>query len=133
MITRKIYFLWGKYRYYPSGYSFGQNIADLPSQGFGACAIAHWLSSEIERSVDLVDNWISKLQDLNKSQKSNSFYNGEYWELHVKNQYVFICNDYLDEQKVIMTIEQFLYVLEQYKIFLKKNIRIPKILLPLWM
>lgn len=38
---------------------------------------------------------------------------------------VFICCEYVEEQKVIMTIDQLLYILMQYKEFLEGNYNDP--------
>ena len=43
----------------------------------------------------------------------------------ITGNYVFIGTEYVEEQQVIMTKEQLLYVLEQYKAFLEGDFKDP--------
>ena len=122
MISKKIYYWWiPEYKKFsPSGREPGENIRRTPKQGYGVCEIAAWLSSDIQYAPHSVDIWIKNLTDLasGKSTDGNFGIGNAHWIL-VSQGHVFIGCEYVEEQQVLLTIEQVLYVLEQYRNFLE--------------
>ena len=128
MKNRKIYFDWIDFYdgFYPSGRLPEENIRYTPKQGYGVCEIAAWLNNELQNSINSVNIWINNLTDLENSRAPDGMFavGNANWVL-ITGDYVFIGNEYVERQQVILTREQLLYILEQYKAFLEGNYRDP--------
>lgn len=124
MINKKIYFWWSDEEklYSPSGRKPGENIRYKPIQGYGVCEIAAWLATDLPTGMKSIDIWINNLTDLTSSRAPDGFFGmgNAHWVMVTGNM-VFIACEYVPEQRVLITIEQLLYVLEQYKAFLVGN------------
>lgn len=124
MYTRKIYLRWSEFhnRFIPTGMDANEDIRRIPKQGYGVCEIAAWLSSDLPNGIDSVDIWIKNLTDLSsgKTTDGNFGMGNAHWVMVTQNK-VFIGCEYVEEQQIIMTIEQTLYILEQYKTFLESD------------
>ncbi|WP_241587751.1 DUF5376 domain-containing protein [Rosenbergiella epipactidis] len=128
MKNRKIYLFWiDDYKnFYPSGMLPGENIRYTPKQGYGVCEIAAWLGNDLQYSVNSVNIWINNLTNLENSRAPDGMFGigNAHWVL-ITGDYVFIGTEYVEEQQVIISREQLLYVLEQYKTFLEGNYKDP--------
>ena len=128
MLNKKIIFSWSKTfgMFRPSGCFSDENIRYRPKQGYGIIALASWLSSDLQCSINSVNIWISNLIDLENSPAPDGMFGvgNAFWVL-ITGNYVFIGTEYVEEQQVIMTKEQLLYVLEQYKAFLEGDFKDP--------
>ena len=128
MKNRKIYLYWTDFydEFCPSGMLPEENIRYTPKQGYGVCEIACFLLDEIQYSVNSVNIWINNLTDLANSRAPDGMcgVGNAHWVL-ITGDYVFIGTEYVEEQQVILTREQLLYVLEQYKAFLEGNYEDP--------
>ena len=112
--------------FYPSGMLPEENIWYTPKQGNGVCEITAWLGNELQYSINSVNIWINNLTDLANSEAPDGMFGvgNAHWVL-ITGDYVFIGTEYVEEQQVILTREQLLYVLEQYKAFLEGNYEDP--------
>ena len=123
MFSKTLYFRWDEFRhrYMPTCMLPEEHDIRLtPKQGRGTCEIAAWLS--VEFSLHSINEMINALRDLSSSRVPNGNFglgNGN-WTL-VTGEYVFICSEYIRPRPVLMTTEQALYILEQYKSFLERN------------
>lgn len=128
MKNKKIYLSWlDKFKkFYPTGLLANDNIRYTPKQGYGVCEIATWLGNDIQYSINSVNIWINNLTDLEHSRAPDGMFGigNAHWVL-ITGNYVFIGTEYVEEQQVIMTKEQLLYVLEQYKAFLEGDYNDP--------
>ena len=128
MKNRKIYLYWmdSYNEFYPSGRLPEENIRYTPKQGYGVCEIAAWLGNDLQYSINSVNIWINNLTDLANSEAPDGMFGvgNAHWVL-ITGDYVFIGTEYVERQQVILTREQLLYVLEQYKAFLEGNYRDP--------
>ncbi|MDF7671656.1 hypothetical protein PT276_10710 [Orbaceae bacterium ESL0721] len=88
--------------------------------------IAAWLSDDLQYSINSVNIWINNITDLENSRAPNGNFGigNAHWVL-ITGDYVFLGTEYVEEQQVLMTREQLLYVLEQYKAFLEGNYKDP--------
>ncbi|WP_241597612.1 hypothetical protein [Rosenbergiella epipactidis] len=88
--------------------------------GYGAREISGWLSNDIQYGLHSVNAWIKNLTDLasGKSTDGNFGLGNAHWVMVTQGR-VFIGCEYVEEQQVLLTIEQTLYVLEQYRSFLE--------------
>lgn len=124
MINKKIYYWWSPddSSYYPSGREPNENMRFKPKQGYGICEIASWLSADLPAGLKSVDIWINNLTNLPSSRAPDGFFGmgNAHWVMVTKNM-VFIACEYVQEQRVLLTIDQLLYILEQYKTFLDGN------------
>lgn len=121
MLNDKITFWWNEKSklFIPIG-GEGRNGFDGEVFGYGAREISGWLSNDIQYGLHSVDNWIKKLNDLasGKTTDGNFGIGNAHWVMVTKDK-VFIGCEYVEEQQVLLTIEQTLYVLEQYRSFLE--------------
>lgn len=128
MKNKKIYLSWldESKEFYPTGLLPNDNIRYTPTQGYGVCEIATWLGNDIQYSINSVNIWINNLTDLEHSRAPDGMFGigNAHWVL-ITGNYVFIGTEYVEEQQVIMTKEQLLYVLEQYKAFLEGDYNDP--------
>ncbi|NUF26968.1 hypothetical protein [Gilliamella sp. ESL0254] len=128
MKSKKIFLSWlNEYKEFcPTGLLFDENIRYTPKQGYGVCEIAAWLGNDIQYSINSVNIWINNLTDLEHSRAPDGMFGigNAHWVL-ITGDYVFIGTEYVEEQQVIMTREQLLYVLEQYKTFLEGDYKDP--------
>ncbi|WP_264041848.1 hypothetical protein [Pectobacterium carotovorum] len=87
--------------------------------GYGAREIAGWLSNDIQYGTHSVDIWVKNLTALasGKITDGNFGIGNAHWVMVTQGK-VFIGCEYVEEQQVLLTIEQTLYVLEQYRSFL---------------
>lgn len=88
--------------------------------GYGAREISGWLSNDIQYGLHSVNVWIKNLSDLasGKITDGNFGLGNAHWVMVTQGR-VFIGCEYVEEQQVLLTIEQTLYVLEQYRSFLE--------------
>ncbi len=95
---------------------------DKTTLGYGSRELAGWLSDDIQYSLNSIDIWINNLTNLPSSRAPDGFFGmgNAHWVMVTKNM-VFIANEYVQEQRVLLTIDQLLYILEQYKAFLGGN------------
>ena len=128
MKNRKIYLYWIDFyeNFYPSARLPEENIRYTPKQGYGVCEIAAWLGNDLQYSINSVNIWINNLTDLANSEAPDGMFGvgNAHWVL-ITGDYVFIGTEYVERQQVILTREQLLYILEQYKAFLEGNYRDP--------
>lgn len=124
MISRRIYYWWApEYKKHtPSGREPGENIRYAPKQGYGICELASWLSGDIQYAPHSVDIWINDLTNLSSSRAPDGFFGmgNAHWVMVTQDK-VFIACEYIEEQRVLLTTEQLLYVLEKYRAFLGGN------------
>lgn len=122
MMNRKIYLYWDDYtnKFRPSGRLPDEEVRNTPQQGYGVCEIAAFLSDEVQSSLVSVNIWIKNISDLKNSLAPDGMFGAgnAHWVL-ITDNYVFMCNDYVENLKVIMNREQIFYVLQQYKLFLE--------------
>ncbi|WP_337261477.1 MULTISPECIES: hypothetical protein [unclassified Serratia (in: enterobacteria)] len=97
-----------------------RNTLDGDVVGYGAREVSGWLSNDIQYGIHSVDIWIKSLTDLasGKSTDGNFGIGNAHWVMVTQGK-VFIGCEYVQEQQVLLTIEQALYVLEQYRSFLE--------------
>ena len=128
MMNKLIYYWWipDYKRFSPSGREYSEDMRLVPKQGRGICEVAAWLADDLQYSIDSVNIWINNLIDLERSRAPDGMFGigNAHWVL-ITGNYVFIGTEYVEEQQVIMTKEQLLYVLEQYKAFLEGNYKDP--------
>lgn len=108
----------------------GGEIRKLPNGevfGYGIREVAGWLSNDIQYALHSIDIWVKNFTDIasGKSTDGNFGIGNAHWVL-VTQGYVFIGCEYVAEQQVLLTIEQVLYVLEQYRGFLIGGYTNPK-------
>lgn len=123
MLNDKINFWWNdKGRdFSPVGNQLWQS-PEKGTLGYGAREVAGWLSDDIQYAPHSVNIWINNLKDLATSTAPDGFFGigNAHWVMVTGNM-VFIACEYVKEQRILLTIEQLLYVLEQYKAFLDGN------------
>lgn len=128
MINKRAYYWWSPEdkHYFPSGRKPGENIRYKPSQGYGVCEIAGWLSDDIQYSSHSVNIWIKNLTDLASSPAPDGIFgmSNAHW-VTICQGYVFIYCEYVEELRVILTVDQTFYVLEQYRNFLTGHYKNP--------
>lgn len=126
MLNKKIYFIWKDGEYRMSATREEEDIRYTPKEGYGICEIGSWLTTDLPTGINSVNIWINNLIDLENSRAPDGMFGigNAHWVL-VTGDYVFIGTEYVEEQQVIMTREQILYVLEQYKSFLEGNYKDP--------
>jgi hypothetical protein len=126
MLKRKMYFIWYEDKYILSGTTEDEDIRYVPKQGYGICEIAAWLATDLPTGINSVNIWINNLTDLENSPAPDGWFGigNAHWVL-ITGDYVFIGTEYVEEQQVIMTREQLLYVLEQYKALLEGDYNDP--------
>lgn len=126
MLNDQIIFWWDNSSFIPTGGKLIKCINSKKIFGFGAREIADWLRVDIQCSINSVNIWMNNLTDLEHSRAPDGMFGigNAHWVL-ITNDYVFIGTEYVEEQQVIMTREQLLYVLEQYKSFLEGNYKDP--------
>lgn len=88
--------------------------------GYGASEIAAWLSSDFPNGINSIDIWIKNLISLGSgiTTDGNFGMGNAHWVMVTQDR-VFIGCEYVEEQQVLLTIEQILYVLGQYRLFLE--------------
>ncbi|QLR44657.1 hypothetical protein HV346_19175 [Enterobacter sp. RHBSTW-00994] len=123
MLSDQINFWWndkGKC-FSPIGGKIRQSLSGNPL-GYGAREIAGWLSNDIQYALHSVEIWIKNLTNLSSGESTDGNFGmgNAHWVMVTQNK-VFIGCEYVEEQQVILTIEQTLYVLEQYKTFLESD------------
>ncbi|WP_241593351.1 hypothetical protein [Rosenbergiella epipactidis] len=122
MYSRKIYLRWSDFhkQFVATSLGIDEDVRHTPNQGYGVSEIAGWLSSDLPDGLDSVDIWIKNLTDLasGKSTDGNFGLGNAHWVMVTQGR-VFIGCEYVEEQQVLLTIEQTLYVLEQYRSFLE--------------
>ncbi|MBC9132006.1 hypothetical protein FcAc13_11915 [Frischella sp. Ac13] len=126
MLNDKIIFWWDGSSFIPTGGKLVKSTDEQKIFGFGAREIAAWLGNDIQYSINSVNIWINNLTDLEHSRAPDGMFGigNAHWVL-ITGNYVFIGTEYVEEQQVIMTKEQLLYVLEQYKAFLGGDYKDP--------
>ena len=126
MLNDKIIFWWDTSSFLPTGGKLVKHPNSKKIFGFGAREIADWLRVDIQYSINSVNIWINNLTDLANSRAPDGMFavGNAHWVL-ITGDYVFIGTEYVEEQQVILTREQLLYVLEQYKAFLEGNYEDP--------
>ena len=121
MLNDQVNFWWNEKSnlFVPIGGSI-RNKCDGKVSGYGAREIAGWLSNDIQYGIHSVDIWVRDLTDLSsgKSNDGNFGIGNAHWVMVTQDR-VFIGCEYVEEQQVLLTIEQTLYVLEQYRSFLE--------------
>lgn len=101
---------------------------DKTTLGYGSRELAGWLSDDIQYSLNSIEIWINNLTNLESSRAPDGFFGigNAHWVM-VTNNLVFIACEYVKEQRVILTIEQLIYILEQYKEFLQRDFNNPNV------
>ncbi|MBC3944831.1 hypothetical protein H8S21_05775 [Erwinia persicina] len=121
MLNDKIIFWWDENSnlFVPVGGKI-RNSFDGGVLGYGAREISGWLSNDIQYGIHSVDIWVKNLTALasGKTTEGNFGIGNAHWVM-VTHDKVFIGCEYVEEQQVLLTIEQTLYVLEQYRLFLE--------------
>lgn len=121
MLNDKIIFWWDENSnlFVPVGGKI-RNSFDGGVLGYGAREISGWLSNDIQYGIHSVDIWVKNLTELASGQttEGNFGIGNAHWVM-VTHDKVFIGCEYVEEQQVLLTIEQTLYVLEQYRLFLE--------------
>jgi hypothetical protein len=126
MLNDQIIFWWSDSYFIPTGGKLTKYANSEKIFGFGAREIADWLASDLPTGINSVNIWINNLTDLENSRAPDGWFGigNAHWVL-ITGDYVFIGTEYVEEQQVIMTREQLLYVLEQYKAFLEGDYNDP--------
>ncbi|MBK0035811.1 hypothetical protein IBT47_26410 [Erwinia sp. S43] len=90
--------------------------------GYGVREVSSWLSNDIQYGINSVDIWVKNLTNLASgiATDGNFGIGNAHWVMVTQDK-VFIGCEYVEEQQVLLTIEQTLYVLEQYRSFLEGN------------
>lgn len=116
-----IYLGWSDFigGFLPTAVGHGEDIRCSLKQGNGVSEIADWLSSDLPNGCGSVDIWIKNLTDLTsgKTTEGNFGIGNAHWVMVTQGK-VFIGCEYVEEQQVLLTIDQTLYILEQYRAFL---------------
>ncbi|NCH65293.1 hypothetical protein EHJ11_21080 [Cronobacter turicensis] len=122
MYSRKIYLRWSNFneQFIPTALGPGEDLRCVPKQGYGASEIAAWLSSDFPNGINSIDIWIKNLINLGSviTTDGNFGMGNAHWVMVTQDR-VFIGCEYVEEQQVLLTIKQTLYVLEQYRLFLE--------------
>lgn len=122
MYSKKLYLRWSDFHnhFVPTALEDDENIRYTPRQGYGVSEIAGWLSSDLPGGVISIDIWVKNLTDLASGKENNgNFGIGNAHCVMVTQDKVFIGCEYSEELQVLLTIEQTLYILEQYRSFLE--------------
>ncbi|WP_072002014.1 hypothetical protein [Siccibacter colletis] len=121
MLNDKIIFWWDENSnlFIPIGGKI-RNSSDGGVVGYGAREISGWLSNDIQYGIHSVDIWVKNLTEYasGKTTDGNFGIGNAHWVM-VTHDKVFIGCEHVEEQQVLLTIEQTLYVLEQYRLFLE--------------
>lgn len=120
MFSGKIFFVWDKIlgNFIPSGGDLNKD-SDGNLFGYGSREISQWLISEIH-GVDSADFWLNNIKKIRSNDLSDGDFGlgNAHWSFLTKN-YVMLSCEYVEELKVLLFLEQFEYIIEQYKIFLE--------------
>ncbi|WPU25174.1 hypothetical protein RI049_10715 [Cedecea neteri] len=122
MYSKKLYLRWSDFHnhFVPTALEDDENIRHTPRQGYGVCAIAGWLSSDLSWGVNSLDIWVKNLTDLASGKENDgNFGIGNAYCVMVTQDKVFIGCEYSEHLQILLTIEQTLYMLEQYRAFLE--------------
>jgi len=127
MLTDQINFWKDNKNYIPIGGVLNKKN-DGSILGYGAREIAGWLANDIQYSLGSIEIWINNLTNLASSRAPDGFFGmgNAHWVMVTQDK-VFIACEYVEEQRVLLTIDQLLYVLEQYKAFLVGNYTNPDV------
>lgn len=94
---------------------------DIPKDVLGAWEIASWLADDIQESIKLIDEYLQEFADYAKHKKPGIGLGvGNAHGIFIHENYVYLECEFDEEQKVLLTTEQMISVLEQYKVFIKK-------------
>lgn len=122
MYSRIIYLRWSNFseKFVPTALAPSEDVRYAPKQGYGVSEVAAWLSSDFPNGIYSIDIWIKNLTKLASGTTTDGNFGmgNAHWVMVTQNR-VFIGCEYVEEQQVLLTIEQTLYVLEQYRLFLE--------------
>ncbi|MDT3640245.1 hypothetical protein ROM51_16855 [Cronobacter sakazakii] len=121
MLNDKIIFWWDENSdlFIPIGGKI-RHSSDGGVLGYGAREISGWLSNDIQYGIHSIDIWVRNLTDFASGKITDgNFGKGNAHWVMVTHDKVFIGCEHVEEQQVLLTIEQTLYVLGQYRLFLE--------------
>ena len=121
MLNDRISFWWNEKSklFIPTGGHIN-HTTDGKVRGYGAREVSGWLSSDVQYGIHSVDIWIKNLTDLASGEKTDGNFGigNAHWVMVTQGK-VFIGCEYVEDQQVLLTTEQTIYVLEQYRSFLE--------------
>ncbi|MGJ8514574.1 hypothetical protein [Carnimonas bestiolae] len=123
MIDGKISFYWNDTGYYMLvGGDTWISGEQKPSDGL--MEIAAFLSDDVQFSPSSVDYWVGELTNLPESRTPDGFFGmgNAHWVM-MKEDKILIACEYVKELRVLVTLEQLLYIFKQYKSVLESGIR----------
>lgn len=89
----------------------------------GSLEVAYWLNDDVFRK-NTIDWFVKQLNEFDFSSKQTNYIgSGNAHHVFSTGEHVFLMCEYVDDQKVLLTKEQCLYALEQYRAFLSRNFR----------
>ena len=117
MIDGNIKYVWSNTfsAFQPSGYELvSPNSESI--RGHGLKALCGWLLSEIGESLGSIEIWLDNVKKvvLENTHDGDFGIGNAYWTF-INRECVFIACEYSEEQKILISIDQFVYVLSRYK------------------
>jgi hypothetical protein len=92
----------------------------------GAVTLAEWLSSEMQRSVSLIDDTIKWLSKITPDGWEGSYIrNGNAFDVMVVGEQVFVDREYMNDRQVLLNRDQVILILERYRDFVNSDIENP--------
>lgn len=92
----------------------------------GSKAIAHWLGNDIQYSILSLDRWIAVLSGVsNRIRREGYQGTGNAFSVFATASIVLLESEYVESHKVCLTFSQISTALEQYRVFLMSEYRLP--------
>lgn len=90
----------------------------------GAATIAGWLSSDIQYTIGTVGRWERIINDVGGGSKQCGYQGtGNAFSVSVSRTLCLLVNEFVEHQRVCMTLDQVLSVLDNYRKFLESDYR----------
>lgn len=104
-----------------------QRISGL-GETTGTVTLAEWLSSEMQRSVSLIDDMIKWLSNITAGGSEGSYIRiGNAFDVMVVGEQVFVGSEFMDDRKVLLNRGQVILLLERYRDFVNSDIENPNL------
>ena len=88
----------------------------------GALTIADWFASDIQYSEMNIDEWINVFSDVASGNKKSGYQGtGNANSIMVVDDWIYIENEFIEDQKVFLNRKQISDALEKYREFLKSD------------
>lgn len=92
----------------------------------GTLTLGSWLSADIQTSLSGIKDWITWINEIAAGTQEGGYIGtGNAFSVMAVGEQVFIECEYVDDQKVFLTRDQVIHVLEQYRDFVKSDIENP--------